>query len=176
MFEVVQETGLLTVLNVGSGGDPLPHWLSRFKETRLDIDPRHSPDIISDMKDIGDIGSFDVVYSSHSLEHLYPHEVGIALGNFFRVLKSGGKLVLFVPDLEGVSPDDEPLFVSPVGPICGLDLFYGYRPMLEKHPNMAHHTCFTEKTLRREIELAGFVNIQVKRLFCHNLIGGGVKP
>lgn len=39
--------------------------------------------------------TFDFVYSSHTLEHL--SQPGIALKNWWRVLKSGGYLLLYVP-------------------------------------------------------------------------------
>lgn len=40
--------------------------------------------------------SFDFVHSSHCLEHLV--DPGVALGNWLRVLKPGGHLVVVVPD------------------------------------------------------------------------------
>lgn len=176
MESVGLETGLRRLLNVGSGGDPLPHWLSHFEDVRLDIDPSHSPDILADMRNMGEIGQFDVVYSSHSLEHLYPHEVSKALREFYRVLKPGGIVVIFVPDLAGVVPDDRVLFVSPAGPVSGLDIFYGFRPMLEKNPHMAHKMGFVSETLLSFLENANFQNVQVKKLDCYNLMGVGAKP
>ena len=59
----------------------LPSWASGCKETRLDIDPTANPDIVASMVDLGDIGPFDITYSSHTLEHLYPHQVLDALRN-----------------------------------------------------------------------------------------------
>lgn len=41
-------------------------------------------------------GSFDFVYSSHTLEHVGSTER--ALGNWWRVLRPGGRLILYVPD------------------------------------------------------------------------------
>ena len=83
------------------------------------------------MVDMGDIGPFDAVYSSHSLEHLAPYEVPDALANFYRVLKPGGYTLIIVPDLEGIKADEEELYMSPCGPITGLDLIYGAHYMLE---------------------------------------------
>ena len=39
--------------------------------------------------------TFDFVYSSHTLEHVYDAEV--SLKNWFRVLKKGGYLILYLP-------------------------------------------------------------------------------
>jgi Methyltransferase domain len=45
--------------------------------------------------------SFDVVYSSHVLEHFTPEQGAFLIGESCRVLKPGGTLRTVVPDLEG---------------------------------------------------------------------------
>lgn len=165
----------MSLLHVGCGGDILPDYLHRYQEVRLDIDSRHSPDIVASMLDLGDIGQFDAVYCSHALEHVYPHEVTVALKEFYRVIKTGGILILFVPDLEGVKASDEVLFVSPAGPITGLDLIYGMRSLLKEQPYMAHKTGFTSDVLKKHMDEAGFSNVIVARHEFHNLSGIGVK-
>lgn len=163
------------VLHVGSGKDPLPDWLGDAEEVRLDIDPANDPHIVGDMRTLGDVGQFDVVYCSHALEHLYPHEVHGALVGFRRVLNDGGHAVIFVPDLEDVKPTEEVLMVTPAGPVAGIDMYYGFRPMLQVSPAMAHHTGFVRYTLERALERAGFQNVIVRRLPDFNLMGGGTK-
>lgn len=163
------------LLHVGCGYSHLPEWLGALghSEVRLDIDPNCTPDIVASMTDLGDIGEFDMVFSHHSLEHLSPHDVPVALAEFRRVLKPDGVALIFVPDLHGVQPTDEVLFESPAGPICGLDLLYGLRSALAEHPYMAHRTGFVEATLRQALETAGFANIGVRRLSDYNLMGVG---
>jgi predicted SAM-dependent methyltransferase len=46
--------------------------------------------------------SFDVIYSSHFLEHLTQIQADFVLSEIFRVLKSGGIVRIVVPDLENV--------------------------------------------------------------------------
>lgn len=164
-----------SVLYVGCGADPLPPWLGSCDETRLDIDDRHRPDIVADMRSLPDIGGFDVLYCSHSLEHLYPHEVVPTLQGFRRVLKEGGGAIVFVPDLEGVSATDDVLFTAPAGPICGLDLIYGYRPALKANPYMAHKTGFISESLNAAMNEAGFKNVAVVRLSDYALMAAGTK-
>lgn len=159
---------------MGCGGDSLPPWLSG-EETRLDIDPKHSPDIVADMRDMGDIGPFDALYCSHALEHLYPHEVQPALEGFRRALKPGGHALIIVPDLEDVRPTEEPLFNSPAGPITGLDLYYGKRSMIETSAHMAHHTGFVSKTLHSAFMGAGFSHAEIRRLPYFNLFGVAIR-
>jgi SAM-dependent methyltransferase len=48
--------------------------------------------------------SADAVYASHVLEHLDYHDFWKALENTYRVLKSGGRFRLIVPDLELRAP------------------------------------------------------------------------
>jgi SAM-dependent methyltransferase len=164
-----------SVLHVGCGADPLPSWLGSCDETRVDIDAQHSPDIVADMRNLPDIGGFDVLYCSHALEHLSPHEVIPALQGFRRVLKDGGGAIVFVPDLEGVSAIDDVLFNSPAGPISGLDLIYGYRPALEANPYMAHKTGFVSESLNQAMTDAGFKNVAVVRLSDYALMAAGTK-
>ena len=95
-----------TVLHVGCGpkhkdqttrGFNTPQW----DELRLDIDPSVSPDIIGTMTDMNAVqsASVDAVFSSHNIEHLYAHEVPVALGEFLRVLSDDGIAVITCPDL-----------------------------------------------------------------------------
>lgn len=169
----MQQSG--SILHVGCGGDPLPHWLSRYSEVRLDIDESHNPDIVASMLDMGQIGPFDAVFCSHALEHVLPHEVPIALGEFYRVLNPGGACIVFVPDLEDVRATEEPLFDSPAGPICGLDLLYGFRKMLKDKPYMAHKTGFISQTLHDAMTAAGFEKVAVSRLENYALLGAAIK-
>lgn len=158
------------LLHVGCGYEPLPPGFGHYAETRLDIDARCEPDIVASMTDLGRIGPFALVYSSHCLEHLEPHDVPVALSEFRRVLAEDGAAVIMVPDLEGVAPTDDVLFVSPAGPISGLDLIYGFRPALTQQPHMAHRTGFVADTLRAAMETAGFRGVVVERQPNHNLM------
>ena len=56
-----------------------------WKEIRFDIDETVNPDIIGTLTDMNSVetGSMDAVYSSHNIEHIYPHEVPIALKEFY---------------------------------------------------------------------------------------------
>lgn len=162
------------VLHAGCGGTTLDGWPDVI-ETRLDIDPTFSPDVLAPLTDVGEIGPFDVVYASHVIEHLYPHEVGVALREFLRVLEPGGHAVIIVPDLEDVRPTDEVLYEANAGPMCGLDLYYGFRPMIKESLHMAHRSGFVESTLRRALEDAGFSEVVMKRMGTFNLMGVGKK-
>lgn len=166
-----------TLLHVGCGNNPLAPWLKGFEEVRLDVSNDFKPDIIADMRKLPDnIGPFDMIYGSHVLEHVYPHEVVPTLKGFHRVLRPDGVVIMHVPNLEGVSATEDVVFISPSGPITGLDMLYGHHDMIAYSPHHAHHCGFVKGTLRRVLEEAGFSNINVlDELVKHELIGTGTK-
>jgi SAM-dependent methyltransferase len=132
-----------TFLHVGCGGSRKEHTTPAFaredwRELRFDIDAKAQPDILGTMTDMASVASasVDALYSAHNIEHLYPHEVPVALAEFHRVLKPDGFLVLTCPDLQSVSALVaegkliEPAYVSPAGPIAALDILFGLRSAL----------------------------------------------
>ena len=75
-----------TVLHVGCSPKRKPQTTRGFNtdawtEVRVDIDPAASPDVVGTMTDMSAVasGSVDAIFSSHNIEHLYPHEVPVAL-------------------------------------------------------------------------------------------------
>lgn len=164
-------SGPRSVLIVGSGADSMPQWeKSGYAVTRLDIEPRTNPDVLASMTDMGPIGPFGVVFCSHALEHLYPHEVPVALSEFRRVLCPRGVAVVIVPDLEGVPATDD---VLPGIGVSGLHMYYGDASQIAEFPHMAHHCGFVESTLKGAMQAAGFEVRAVRGQY--NLIGIGVK-
>ena len=93
---------LKKVLNVGGGSKQiqLPFAYDGFEHVLLDIDPRGSPDIVCDARNLTtlDAGQFDAVYCSHNLEHYYRHDVQKVLTGFLHVLKDNGFVHIQVPD------------------------------------------------------------------------------
>lgn len=153
-----------SLLHVGCGGEKLPYWMEDCEETRLDIEERSNPDIVADMTDMGEIGEYDLLYTCHALEHLYPHDVKKALKEFLRVLKVGGTAIVIVPNIENVKPTKDVLYESAAGPVCGMDVLYGMASLIEQCPYMAHKTGFTEQLLIDELKEAGFVDVVGKSI------------
>ena len=162
------------VLNVGSGNQKLAEWEKQgFQVVTLDISDDLQPDIVADMCNMGEIGSFDAVWCCHAIEHLYPHQVPLAIGEFHRILKPGGVVIIAVPDLEDIRPDGTILGDSNSGPITAHHLFYGDKRQIAERPYMAHHCGFVSETLREA--LSGFSKVQVQKVPFFNLLGSGVK-
>ncbi len=163
-----------SVLHVGCGSSNLPPWVPASVETRLDADARCQPDIVADMRELGEIGTYDAVFCSHALEHLTLQDGDKALSEFRRVLRDGGAVIILVPDLEDVQPTDEVMYESPMGPITGHDMYYGYH-CGQENEFMRHKCGYVQKTLHRKLEDAGFTNVSVKRIPGFNLAATGIR-
>ena len=156
-----------------------------WRELRVDINPNVKPDIVASMLAMPMIAaaSVDGVWSSHNIEHLYAHEVPVALAEFLRVLRPGGVVLLTMPDLQRVAELivqdklDEPAYSSPAGPIAPLDILYGHRPQIAMgNVFMAHRTGFTARTLTQVLANAGFDRVKVERGKSFDLWAVGYKP
>lgn len=164
-----------TVLYVGCGApvarEKTLHWSFKhvgWNVVYLDVDPKAEPDVVASIVDMAPIesGSVDAVFAAHVLEHVCSHEVPLALHEFLRVLRPDGDVLIQVPDLrqacEAVAEGrgEQPLYQSPAGPICAMDMLFGYRRYVELAPAMGHKTGFTEKSLALALASAGFVEVR----------------
>lgn len=161
-----------TLLHVGPSVCTIKNTTEGFNngdwvELRYDIDTAVAPDIVGSMTDMSFVAdcSVDAIFSSHNIEHLYPHEVPITLAEFLRVLRPGGFVVLTCPDLQSVAKLiaedklDIPAYQSPAGPISPIDILYGHRAAMARgNLYMAHRVGFTGKTL-----IQAFLDANFKR-------------
>ena len=158
-----------TFLHVGCGDEPQSNIVGfnndNWKEIRLDIDESVNPDIVGTLTDMQSVeaGSVDAVYSSHNIEHIFPHEVPVALSEFYRVLKEDGIVVITCPDIqsvgEAIAQDKlfETLYESTMGPVTAFDILYGHRETtLDGNVFMIHKGGFTYSTLDKAFFEAGF--------------------
>ena len=175
----MKETG--TFLHVGCGSkkkEHTPFANLNWEEIRLDINQQTNPDIIGSMLNMENVKdqSVDAVFSSHNIEHVYPHEVPIALKEFRRVVKDTGFLLITCPDLERVcslvadNKLTEPAYTSLAGPITPLDILYGHRVSIASGNHFMAHKCgFTAKSLKLDILSAGFIQTATAKGRCYDL-------
>ncbi len=163
------------VLHVGCGQYNPEKLHSTFKggewqEVRFDIEESVKPDIVGDMLDMHVIAenSFDAIFSSHNLEHVYDYQVPTALKEFYRVIKEGGFLLITLPNIQVLGEFitkgnlDAVVYESPAGPITTVDILFGHGPSLKNgFESMAHKTAFTPDRLKTFLLQAGFKNIEL---------------
>lgn len=160
----------MRVLNVGGGSKSIqiPSHYSAWEHVLLDIDPRENPDLVCDARELNALAAnqFEAIYCSHNLEHYYKHECYRVLRGFLHVLRNDGFAEVRVPDLGALMRHvvqkemdiEEVLYMSPAGPITPRDVLYGYGLEIESSGQdfYAHKTGFTERSLLRMLEEAGF--------------------
>ena len=158
-----------TLLHVGCGpqdkSDLKGFDTDDWSEIRLDIDENVNPDIVGTLTDLSlvESASIDAVYSAFNIDHIYPHEVPIALKEFYRVLRDDGIVVIACPDMqavcEAIAQDKliHVLYESSSGPISPIDVLFGNRREVSSgNEYMAKKGGFTYSELDRVFFDAGF--------------------
>jgi predicted SAM-dependent methyltransferase len=179
------------VLNAGSGPNA-PGRLhpifskEEWEQVRLDAEPLTKPDLLGSVVDMHEFipnSTFDAVWSSHSLEHLYAHEVLPALMEFRRILKDDGFALVTTPDIEAVARlvleghIDDQAYVSPAGPITALDMMYGHATAIAQGSRyMAHNTGFTCDRMGRLLLEAGFPQAHIVKQSAFDLWALAMMP
>ena len=119
--------------------------------------------------------TFEAIYSSHNIEHLYIHEALVAVKEFKRVLKKTGYVMIICPDL--ITTCEEIIKKGPYAPlyytkdfktgelkkdsyVSGIDILYGWRPALQNgNYFMAHKSGYDEKALISLFTKNNFKNV-----------------
>lgn len=157
-------------LNVGGNNKsiPVPAFFDGWQHDLLDIDEQVCPDILCDARKLWLLPprQYDAIYCSHNLEHYFSHEVPQVLKGFRLLLKKNGFAYIKVPNLLGVMKItldnnlelDQELYLSPMGVITPLDVFFGHRQQIESSgvDFYAHKTGFSTSLIQRTLTSAGF--------------------
>lgn len=173
VIDACRDSGSPCVLNVGGASKtiPLPGHYAGWAHVLLDIAAGKDVDLVADARGLGEFppSAFDAVYCSHNVEHYYPHEVPLILAGFRHVLKEDGFAEIRVPDLESVLRTmvergldvEDALYQSRAGPISVRDVLYGLGSAIaEGKIYFAHKTGFTQRSLRKALDAAGFAEVR----------------
>jgi len=92
------------ILDVGCGKNKFPG------STGVDINPKSDADIVTDIEKKLPFpqNSFDLIYSSHTLEHISPKKLVFILEEIWRVTKPQGEIFLTVPHFSGAGSYTNP--------------------------------------------------------------------
>lgn len=141
-------------LNIGCGYDRREEYLN------VDLREFHEPDLVADARDLAMLpsGGYDEVLAQDVLEHLARPDVPVALAEWARVLRPGGRLVLRVPDLVAVlglllTNQDRDSQDKWVHHLFGTQAYDGD----------FHLTGFTELLLRHQLHDAGFHRVSLEQ-------------
>lgn len=154
-------------LDIGPGRNVQPH--ESQPVVRVDSRVDAKPDVVADVRALPfRAGVFDVVYSSHVLEHFHQSLTVSILKEWLRVLRAGGEFQLAVPNLEwcmlqlqaGIFDD----FV--------MNALYGR----QEYPNDVHRTGFTVNRLVNVLAATGVLNGTNIKTFRNSICVWATKP
>lgn len=154
-------------LNLGCGTDKISGYAN------IDIRPEVDPDMIMDLNKTPypfDTNSIDEIKAKDFIEHFSFRRTKAIVSEWFRILKQGGKMYIQCPDLEAITTK------------VVMDKKRTYEEMSywvyggQEYPQNLHQAGFTNLTLTRLLESAGFKVESVKNDGGTNLICWVVKP
>lgn len=132
---------------------------------RLDIDPSVKPDILASITDLSGVEteSYDAVWSSHNIEHLFHYEAQRMTSQIRTVLKKSGWLIVTCPDIKAAMEHalrcgmDSPVYQSRMGPITARDILFGHQASIKGgNEYMAHKNGFDLQGLASVFRQSGF--------------------
>lgn len=145
-------------LDLGAGGNRR-EWPGH-KTYTLDVRPDAKPDYCQDTRKLNfPAGHWDLIASSHHLEHLGRWDQEQVWSEMFRVLKPGGRVEHIVPSLDWAANK------VAEGEVDGyvIDVLYGAQ---EAHgygrPLNTHYFGYTKSIARALAEQAGFVDVECR--------------
>ena len=132
------------------------HILDGYTNCDLERHPKapREPDLLCDVSCVPlPDGQADEVLSVHILEHFYEWEVPVVLAEWARLLKSGGKLIIEMPDVYKAAQN----LLNSSSDQMAMWPLYGDNTLM--NPLMCHKWGWTYKTLRPYLQKAGFGDI-----------------
>lgn len=118
-------------------------------------------DLKADMWELPlDDGVVDEIWCSHSLEHLPAAKVPLALNEFARILRKGGRAVITVPNFDYIAKYW----------LLGQDRRWAEALVmgLQNTDGEYHKSCFNSELLRGDLEGCGFEVKVLKLVWTHN--------
>jgi SAM-dependent methyltransferase len=152
-WEVLPAGGKL-IADLGSG-PVTPYMRDEGKVVSFDIREEVKPDVVCDLRKLPvPDQTFDIVYSSHTLEHFGFNSVQTILKEWTRVLKVGGELRIVVPNIRHVG------YRLAMDQMNATDFWVLWGE--QDYAKNFHATGFTPKLLKALVESLGiFEDIEV---------------
>jgi predicted SAM-dependent methyltransferase len=147
-------------LNLGCGGKILAGYIN------CDFEDNHSgikPDVVCDVRKLPFEDEYaDEILAVHLVEHFYPWEAEEILGDWKRVLKPGGRLVLELPCLEKI------IAAFMESPISIRKTWWGlYGDPRYRNPHMVHKWAYSVPMIKELVGSIGFQDVKAKEAQFH---------
>lgn len=140
-------------LDLGPGRNVQPH--DDTPVIRLDHRLDVLPTLLSDLRALPfRDNSFSTVYASHVLEHFCARETEGIVREWVRVLRPGGELQIFVPNLEWI-------LLQVTNGICDefvINALYGR----QEYPSDVHRNAFTPTTMKALLQKFPLDDVEVR--------------
>lgn len=137
---VIKTPGTKLIADIGSGGIS-PYMLDEGTIVSFDIREEVHPDVVCDVRSLPvPDETFDIVFSSHTLEHFSWRTVDKVVREWARVLKVGGEMRIVVPNMRHVAQRFLDDTVAPT------DFWVAWGE--QDYPKNMHATGFTPNLLR----------------------------
>jgi predicted SAM-dependent methyltransferase len=147
--------GKLVRLHVGAGDKQWPGWVN--------VDLHGEQDVNCDVRKLPfDPNHADEIQAHHVLEHLHRKDANVALADWFRVLKSGGRLVLELPCLDKMAE----MIVKGEKNIR-LTLLGLFGDPRDERPGMEHKWAYSKAELSDLLLGIGFKDVKVMEPVFH---------
>jgi tetratricopeptide (TPR) repeat protein len=169
---VVRQDGKGKRLNLGCGNRPVPGYVN------VDVFKGEIGDEVFELDNIPYLdNTIEAIHSEHALEHVVFDRAERAIKEWYRVLKPGGEVILYMPDFERccqsylAAPLEDPFFMKTRAWFKAT--VYGIQKGQAGEPDDAQvHKCgFSKQEIRLVMERNGFVVDSVE-----NYGGPGQKP
>lgn len=141
--------GSKKIIDLGCGEPEVSYKTDEGSVTRVDIRESCRPDYRCDLR-ILPFGSkeFDIVFSSHTLEHFERGEIGKVLDEWIRIMKDDGELRMVLPNLEWAAQH----IMNKEIDNDVMNVLFGQ----QTYPENFHKCGFTPQTIEQLLAARGF--------------------
>lgn len=150
------------VVDIGCG--PLEREIEGVKAIRVDIREDCKPDYRCDVRELPFAdGSFDIVFSSHVLEHFNRAEWKTVLAEWLRIVAPTGKIILVLPNIAWAA---HMIAVEHIMDDNVLNVLYG----AQSYQYDFHYNGLTPERVELALNEAGFKFMELPKLEGYNMI------
>lgn len=157
------QKGEKKIVDLGCGEAKDSYHTDEGKVVRVDIREEVQPDYRCDLRQLPfKTGEFDVVFSSHTLEHFSRVELPVVLDEWVRIMKEDGEFRMVLPNLEWAA---QQIMNGEINANV-MNVLYGAQTYTENHHKMG----FTPKMIEQVLGQRGFKKFEWKHDGYHMVV------